>query len=633
MKAIKKALLPERLTRIHKSLLFFAIAMGIFTLLRLALWLKYPETFAHLSLFNTLSAFINGWRFDASVLARFLVLPFFLMAFPWSWLNKRGWFDSWAWLVFVIVIGSSMLQFADLVYFGYVKRHISYELMLMKNDMGFVFDIIRHGYTLEFIFFILFTLGLARLWIVILRRPIAQQNWAPLKYLVILVLLIITGRGGISGKQLEIIDAYGSGDSAYGHLSLNGVFSTVVFALNMNHVNHHFYSQADAIATLRKYREVKDPEYPMVRHHSGKLTGYNLVFVLLESWNFDYVDSFANKGYGVTPNFDVMAAKGRRYTHFYASGQRSIEGIQTTLTGIPALKGLPRLDAGIGISNFTHLGSIARKNGYGTIFIQSSNRDSFKISSIAAASGFEQFYGKEDIPLVREYPDPDAATFGWDYDTLMFLDSKINQVKKPFIAYAFTGTTHEPYADPGKEFHVKPHNPVGENGYLNTMKYADWSIGQFMANAEKQPWFDNTIFIFTADHATQRQKGGFLQRFHTPLLIYSPKHIKAGETTAIGSQLDIMPTIIDFLGFDTDYAAVGTSLLKKPAGFAFTTQGGTAIALINDHAYLRHSLKNRMEAKNYAPQNGTANFDEMEHLLLSLDQLSYELLQSNHWAY
>ncbi|MCK4865674.1 MAG: sulfatase-like hydrolase/transferase [Gammaproteobacteria bacterium] len=627
-----KISLPQSLTRIQKTLLLLSIAMVVFSIVRFIFWLSYPDAFSQLSVYETISAFVNGLRFDGSVFARFIILPFILMAFPLAWLDKRAWFDIWAWLFFIVLIGSTLLLLADIIYFEHVKRHLAYELILIKDDINFVFDFMRHGYIGALVLFALFTLALGWVWLTILRRPIKKSNWAPVKYIATFLFILIIGRGGVSGKLIEIIDAYGTGNSAYGHLSLNGVFTTMAFALNMDNTNHHFFSEEEAIATLGKHRTIIDPEYPLMKKNEGKATGYNVVFVLLESWNFDHVDSFGNNGYKVTPNFDALAAEGIRFTHFYAAGQRSIEGVQTTLTGIPALKGLPRLDAGIGVSNFTRLGSIAKDNGYETLFVQSSNRDSFKISGITAAAGFEYFYGREDIPLIGEYPDPEEATFGWDYDTLMFFKSKLDGLKEPFLAYTFTGTTHEPYADPGKKFHVQPHNAQGEAGFLNTVKYADWSLGQFIAAAKKQPWFDNTIFIFTADHANHLQKGGFLKSFHTPLLIYSPKLFKAKEDKTISSQLDIMPTIIELLGFTTEYTSVGESIFNKKSGYAFTTMGGTAIAIINDKAYLKHSLKNRLEAEIYAPEKGTVDFDAMEKHLLSLDQMSYELLRDNRWS-
>ena len=93
-----------------------------------------------------------------------------------------------------------------------------------------------------------------------------------------------------------------------------------------------------------------------------------------------------------------------------------------------------------------------------------------------------------------------------------------------------------------------------------------------------------------------------------------------------------MPTIIEMLGFNTEYTSAGESIFNKNNAYAFTTMGGAAIALINDKAYLKHSLKNRLESEIYAPATKDVDFDEMEKYLLSLDQTSYELLRDNRWA-
>ncbi len=351
--------------------------------------------------------------------------------------------------------------------------------------------------------------------------------------------------------------------------------------------------------------------------------------MLLESWNFDYVDSFGGKGYGVTPHFDALAEDGVRFTRFYAAGQRSNEGIQATLTGIPALKGLPRIDEGIGVSNISRLGTMVRRYGYHTLFIQSSARDSFKVSGIAEATGFEHYYGMEDVPLRLDYPKPDAAVFGWDYDTLQLMKEKIDGLGTPFLAYAFTGTTHEPYPELPAQFMVRPHGDNDENGYLNALKYADWSLGRFMAEARKASWFDNTIFIFTADHANHFQQGsGLRQRFHIPFLIYAPKYFSGEERQVVGSQLDVMPTIIDLLGLDVEMAALGESLLRKGENAeAFVTLGGQQIGLITDKGTVRHDLARRIGG-----DGPPEVLDELEQRLLALDQLSYELLQANRWA-
>ena len=119
-----------------------------------------------------------------------------------------------------------------------------------------------------------------------------------------------------------------------------------------------------------------------------------------------------------------------------------------------------------------------------------------------------------------------------------------------------------------------------------------------------------------------------LQRFHTPFLIYAPQFFSGEERRVIGSQLDVLPTILDLLGLDVEFAALGVALLHKhDRGEAFVTMGGQQIGLITENAVLRHDLVRRLDG--HGPED---LLDRVEQRLLALDQLSYELLQANRWA-
>jgi len=623
--------LPTSLSRFQKGLLFFAITMLLFSLGRGLLWLQYPAVFASLDGGQTLLAFANGLRFDSSVIARLFAIPMVLMWLPFKPFEHRLWFEPLAWLLYVVTLVLVLLLIGDVIYFAEVERHVSYELLAMNNDLGFLLSYSLAVYPFELLAFALFALLLGVLWRWILQLPTARSSYAPAKYLALFLLLAIIGRGGVSGKIIEIIDAYSGGDAAYGHLSLNGAFTTVVFALNLEETGHQFLESERLPAILDGEVNRVDSNYPMLNRYEGKPNGHNLVFVLMESWNFDFVDSFGGNGYGATPQFDALAREGLRFTNFFAAGQRSIDGIQATLTGIPVLIGLPRLDTGIGVSNISRLGSTAKEHGYSTIFMQTSSRDSYKMQGIATAMGFDHFYGREDIPLLLDYPDPAAAVFGWDFDTLQFLKEKIDRLEKPFLAYAFTGTTHSPYSElPSGMMRYQPHQAEGINGYLNTLSYADWSIGRFIGEARNSDWFENSIFVFTADHTTKLQKTRkTTDRFHIPLLIYAPGIVAEGESRVIGSQLDVMPTIIDLLGLDNEFAALGESLLRKSdGGEAFVSKGGQSIGLITPQGFVFHNLKQRTEVDGLPARLA----DRLEQRLLAKDQLSYELLKKNKWA-
>jgi phosphoglycerol transferase MdoB-like AlkP superfamily enzyme len=623
------------MTSYRKSLYFIGISLVLFFLARTAILGLYYQQFESLGSLDILKAFLAGLRFDLSSIVVFLSIPLLLLNLPGKWLQNRPVQLFLSTITFLIVIVGAGLLICDVMYFDYVKRHITYEMFLMSSEdflvlAGMAFDVFLPHTVLS----LLFLIFLGSIWYKILRVPF-QATRIGIKsiftYLLFVVVLVVGGRGGLGYKPITIIDAFSSGSNAYSNLVLNGVFSVSHSMLRSQDVNHHHFKQSEALKILEL--DNQNSKLPFQKTNKGDNTRhYNLVFVLIESLSFKYVDAFAHNGLGVTKNLDDLTARGLKFMNFYAAGQRSVEGIQATLTGIPSIIGLPTIGIGL-LANYSKLGLIARNNGYSTIFVQSSKRRSLRVDAIAGSLGFESFYGKEDMPLLLEYEDVDGAKFGWDYETLMFAADKMEKTEKPFLAYIFTGTTHTPFPKLPNNLEKYPHSSDREEGFLNTINYLDWSIGKFVNRLKSKPWFKNTIFVFTADHALAHyQIGSFASKFHIPLLIYAPQVIKPGVSFRIGSQLDLFPTLIQLLNLKATYSSFGNSLLEeKEYPFAIARDGST-IGIITDKGYLTHSLKNRLETGPSNASLGQSELDLMEEKLLASDQLVFELLQANEWA-
>ena len=145
--------------------------------------------------------------------------------------------------------------------------------------------------------------------------------------------------------------------------------------------------------------------------------------IIVESLTYKYID-YLNEGkkYGVTPNIDKIASEGLIFSNFFANGQRSIEGAQAILTGIPPLPGIPDI---ISLSvNYSRLGELAKANHYRTIFVTSTLKESFSLDLMVFASGIEEYYGRNDYNLLLNYPKARERTLGWDYETLMLISDK-----------------------------------------------------------------------------------------------------------------------------------------------------------------------------------------------------------------
>ena len=598
------------MNRVKLVFLSAGLIVVLFGLYRAFFFFYYFDYFSSLSLKEIFVAFLQGAKIDLSINLTFLSLPLLILILPIK-LNKKI-IGVLIFLEILIVFVLSAVAVGDIFYFGFVKRHLSNELLLIINDVSFLINVVLKQYTLAPILF--FTV-LFILYKIIFKIPIDEKRPSFLQFLALFVLIFIGIRGTLNDKPINVIDAFNYG-AKVGNLSLNGAFTSYHFSRKAGKFsNKKFFSQQEALKIL----DIKNKEYPFLQHISGK-DKKNVVFILMESWSAKYIDSFSHNNYQVTPNFDALAKKSTIFTNFFAAGQRSIEGIQASLTSIPPFPRVPNIGFGLEVYKISKAANIANSLHYQTIFMQSSKRRSFRMDAIAKALGFREYYGWEDMPMIKNYQD--SSKFGWDYESYMFLANKLKKTKKPFFAFLFTGTTHMPYAKI-KGFNKYPHEKNGENGFLNTLYYSDWAIGEFFKQISHEKWFKKTIFIFTADHTASAFRSGFVDKFRTPLLIFDPSNPKQKIITDVSSQLDLMPTILSFLGFDGFVGAYGKI---APSKRAIVCDSAT-IGLIKNKGFIRHSLNKILDTN-----LSKADTNKYEKELLATYQLINESLKNNKYT-
>jgi phosphoglycerol transferase MdoB-like AlkP superfamily enzyme len=608
-----------------------------FTTARVALILIYSDSFTTLTASQFLMSFLSGLKFDLATAATFVGIPFLMISLP---VFNRKWFKTWSLIAIIEFFLMAPIIVADLIFFGHVKRHIGEEIKLIGNDFEFLLDFIFGDYfihvvvilTLPALLFVLFSRLIDRWY----SRDFKLRT-EPLRILFIVFFLVMGIRGWtFHGKPVGVVDAFDYGSSAYGNIVLNGVFTSYQSARSSKNINHNFFGKDEAINTaqgliIEDDEEIINSRYPLMRERksfSVNGEGYNIALILLESWSFRFIDSFTGDDYGVTPNFDSLANDGLMFTNFYANGQRSVFGIAATLVGVPTVPGIPFMGRGLEISNITRLGSILKEKGYSSVGVQTSGRGSFRLEGIFSALGFDEFYGREDISIVFPYQTDQAPSWGYDYDGLMLFKEKLDNIGNPFLGFFFSGTTHSPYVLLHEMFKKYPEDkPI--NRYLNSLYYADYSLGEFFKVARNTDWFENTIFIITADHALgHMQKDTLDDKFRIPFVVYCPKLISHKKFDFLSSQADVLPTIFEMLNLKPPYSAIGKSLLGDyEKRFVFFTEGDN-IGLITNNGVIKHSLKTRLET--HAFKDGFDE-DEAERLLLSLDEAVYSLLKDNRW--
>ena len=613
-----------------KIFYYLIIGIGIFLIARIGIFLVHYQNFSSLSLSNVILAFLYGFRFDLASLLVFSGIPLLLMALPFHWCTSKWWHVTLSSIVFFVFVLEGTLLIGDVIYFGYVKRHLTNELLFLGKDIKYLISEATANPGYLAVWFGTVFLGLLY-WLRLckIRVVMANMHWA--KFIIFFVFVVIAGRGGIGMKPLAIVHAFSSGNSSFGHLVLNGVFSASHSSLSPP-VDRLSISNSQITKTLNLPNDFWNRTFPLSKNivsTYGKKN--NLIVLFVESLTPRYVDSFGGNDYKITPNLDKLSEVGWKFNRFYSHGQRSIDGAQSVLTGMPSVLGLPTIANTS--ANYSKIAALAEQSGISTIFVNSTLRESFLAQAIASSIGFSEYYGKEDMPLLLDYlPEEKDRYLGWDYETLMFSLKKIKNQKTPFMAFINLSTDHTPFPKLKAPFNRHPHHETEEGGYLNSLNYTDWAIGEFINKAKKEQWFDKTIFVITADHVLAHfQKGDFLERFRIPLIFYAPHLMKPKIVETVTSQLDLMPTFLDFMGLDTQYTALGSTLLHEQESEALVREG-SLIGIITDRAYLKHSLIRRMEYRELVNNVSESYFDKLEARLLAWDRLAYDLTRQNRWA-
>ena len=625
-------------TKLHISCLVLLGMMALFTLTRVSIFLGNHSFFAALSGGEILSAFVNGLRFDFYVTALFMGPVIFLLNLP---LRARWWTQLCTTLLLVEMVWGAGFLVGDWVYFPKVGRHIAEEVVQLSSDWGYIVSYVLTQFWWA-VALLLGFLGIAlySLYKYINRKGIEPRSWKKtLSILITILLLIVLGlRGHLGGgKAIGVADVYNYVQTSAGAaLALNGAFSAYQVGRKGTQDFANTYPLEQALAHTQQFlispqEKILDEKYPLMRQSVAAAGAAqrkpNVLIVLLESWNPYYVDGISHHNYGATPVFDELAKEGVLFTQAYAAGQRSILGFGAVLAGVPPIPGLPMFGYGLELASLSTMPKHFSQAGYYTFFAQTSHRDSYRMCALASYLGMQESFGWEDMP--QRLPYQGKAPFGYDYDAFEFSADQIAaHAGRPFMGMIFTGITHEPFTATLPQFNKYPYD-TWEHGFLNTLSFADWSIGQLMDRAKKEGWFDNTIFVFVSDHtAGQIPDGTLKSNFQISLLLYAPKLLPARHIDYVVSQLDLIPTLYKLAGLQVPYTAFGHDMLDPSLPRAAFVSEGSNIGLVTPKGAIRHSGSKILTVEPYSE-----DFDSQaaQELLLSLDKSARTLLKENRW--
>ncbi len=614
---------------------YFSFALFIMAIARCLIFAFNYQYFSPLDLSSTIIAFLDGVRFDFSTLLLYTAVPTLLLTLP---IYKKFWYYPLALLNIVLFLSLFMLIASDIAFFNESHYHIGNHLLIIGSDLSFVVQTAISEYFYYIIATILLAIFMIRKMIRIWKDGdhfIAQPWYTFFPKFIILGIIIFYGVNGKVGikidRMISTSDAFSGGSIEYGNLVLNGGFTTfqVIKEKRWKNKTKHFNSD-EAISVVQESLKQNgvsfiDKDFPLLRKRDSFQSFFpvdkkmNLMIIMLESWSSEYIDFFSGKKAGNTPHFDQIAKNGISFNNFYPNGTMSLYGISSILTSLPPTPRVPALGKGLEVYNLMRPGAIFNKRGYETIAAQSSIRVSFRFNTIAKYLGFNEYYGKEDYPRVHKLESPSN---GWDDEMYSFLLKRFEEVKVPFFSFIFTGTTHIPYMVPDDKFKIHPHGPKDMNGFYNTLYFSDQKLGEFIDTLRTKSWFDDTLFVFVADHTLKRETYG--NNAKIPFVLYAPKYLKPKVIDTLGSQVDIIPTIFDLLHIDAPYSGVGKSMFLKGDDPFVLSERSRRVGILNKHGVLQHDINKRIS--NSMPDTFSLS---SEKELLSAEQVIWEAIEAN----
>ncbi len=588
------------------------------------------------------NAYLMGLHFDTVIICYILILPFLLISVS-SFLNRRFrlLYRISGLFVTVLFVLSFLIFAIDIPWFNYNFSRLNVAVFNWISTPGQMLSLAFSEtiYIIYFICFLIIALLFSFAARFIRKRTLSLKskeeiNKPLLKFLLNLFYFLVLsyfffwGLRGNTRAPLKQVDACISNNAIINQVALNPVFTFIKSFSNKIYV----LDEDIAVNNARKYLGVPvntgfdSPVARVVKCDSGEKR-LNIVLILMESMTANNLGRFGNTE-KITPNIDSLAKLGLSFDNIWSAGKHTSNGIYSSLYSFPGIWSQPPT-SNIERAVFSGFPGVLKQYNYSTWYFTTHDLSYDNLREFLFPNGFDtaieaNTYPKEKI--VGMYGVADHTMFERGVREFSSRSDK----NKPFFAAIMTTSNHGPYVIPqGIPFKAKP-NPVEKQA----VEYSDWAIGYFMKMASEQPWFDSTIFIFTADHGANVGGNKFeipLSFHHIPLIIYCPFLIKSHESNnKLGGQIDIFPTVMDMLNFSYVNNTFGMDLLKEDRPYIYFTEDNKMVCLNDTFMYVYSKDKSEQLFLLKNPETGDIS-EKNSTKVKEMKTYMFSMLQTSQW--
>ena len=562
--------------------------MILFTLSRIGFYVFNFKMFPDIPFYQLLTILKGGLLFDTSATIYLNLIFIFFHIIPFEFRYNYKYQDVLRYYFFIVNGIGIAINSADYIYYRFVLKRAATDVFqtfehegnLVKLFFKFQLDywpVVVFSIFLIFIMILLYNQ-------VMVEKPVVKRRFLYHTLNILIVplvagLLVVGARGGykLSTRLISISNAARYVENPRDvAIVLNTPFS-LIRTINKKTLGKYEFFDNEKLA------EIYNPHY--IPDSAATFRNDNIVIIILESFAREYIgslnkdlDNGTYKGY--SPFLDSLISKGLTFNVTIANGKKSIDALPSIFASIPSLE-TPYTISHYANNTINGLPSLLKAKGYYSAFFHGAPNGSMGFDLFSRMAGFDDYFGLDQYPDEKDF---DGMWGVWDEPFLNFFCNKINTFRQPFLASVFTISSHHPFKVPEK---YKDKFPRGRAPILEVVGYTDYALSEFFTQASVQPWFENTLFIITADHTNESVRKEFQNNYGSyciPIIFYKHGSDLQGIKDRIAQQIDIMPSVLSYLGYDGDYVAFGNNLFDdSKESFAFNTNGSTYQLFMKDH--------------------------------------------------
>jgi phosphoglycerol transferase MdoB-like AlkP superfamily enzyme len=547
----------------------FVLILALYYVCRIFFFLANKSYFTDVTFGHLVELLKGGFQFDISALVYTNALYMFMQIIPLKFRHNRI-YQSTAKLIFVVINSIAVVaNCIDVVYFRFTNRRTTNTVFTeFRNEDNIlqiaVRGIFEYWYVSLFALFIVFVIYKLYRFPKTVERQKSSFKSGIIYYSIHTLLMcafiyaaIIGMRGGtgVATRPITLSNAnkyVNKGNETA--IVLNTPFCIIRTAGKKTYVNPQYFDNEDEMSKI--YSPV---HYPYSQKEFNPL---NVVIIIVESFGKEYsgffnthLDNGTYKGY--TPFLDSLCTESLTFTYSYGNGRKSIDAMPSILSSIPMFIE-PFILTPYSTNEISGIADILKNKGYYSAFFHGAPNGSMGFQAYAKSAGFDDYFGRNEYGN----KDSDGVWAVWDEEFLQFYALKLGEFRQPFVTSVFTATSHHPFRIPQR---YEGKFPEGTQPIHKCVGYTDYALRRFFETMSQYEWYDNTLFVLTADHINQTSHDEYftdINSYSVPILFYHPgSDLKKTDTLPV-QQIDIMPCILGYLNYDKPYFAYGQDIFN-----------------------------------------------------------------------